>query len=609
MEQFDDQDVKQQKIKLSVWTKIFKVMIKRSKPLILLILSVVALSALDLIYPLMNRYAIDTFFGENPDFSTVWYFIGGYIAIALAFGFVVFAFIKMAGIVEVEVAYELRKQAFNKLQKLSYNYYDKTPAGWIVSRLTSDSRRLSAIISWGLVNGLWGILSMVGILGIMFFIKWQLALIIIVLVPIMFLISMFFRKRILKSYRDVRKTNSQITAAYNEGILGNKTSKTLVLEKNNYLEFTELTTTMKQKSIRAILYSSLFFPVLLITSYTAIVFILRLGGSMVINDILAASTLYLFISYTIQFFDPVMQLANILAELQQAQAAAERIIGLIDEEPQIIDSAEVTNTYGSLLNPKKENYLTLKGDVKFDNVTFSYLEDEIILKNFNLDIKAGMSVALVGSTGSGKSTIVNLVCRFYEPNSGHIYIDGVDYKEISIGNLRSNLGYVLQTPHLFNMSVLDNIRYGRQDASLEEVIEVAKIVGANDFIIKMENGYDTFVGEEGSLLSAGERQLISFARALLVNPRILVLDEATSSIDTKTEEAILTAIEKVMAGRTTFIVAHRLSTIKEVDKILVIDKGEIIEQGSHQELINLQGEYYNLYKNQFINEQILLSTK
>lgn len=609
MEQFDDQDVKQQKIKLSVWTKIFKVMIKRSKPLILLILSVVALSALDLIYPLMNRYAIDTFFGENPDFSTVWYFIGGYIAIALAFGFVVFAFIKMAGIVEVEVAYELRKQAFNKLQKLSYNYYDKTPAGWIVSRLTSDSRRLSAIISWGLVNGLWGILSMVGILGIMFFIKWQLALIIIVLVPIMFLISIFFRKRILKSYRDVRKTNSQITAAYNEGILGNKTSKTLVLEKNNYLEFTELTTTMKQKSIRAILYSSLFFPVLLITSYTAIVFILRLGGSMVINDILAASTLYLFISYTIQFFDPVMQLANILAELQQAQAAAERIIGLIDEEPQIIDSAQVAKTYGSLLNPKKENYLTLKGDVKFDNVTFSYLEDEIILKNFNLDIKAGMSVALVGSTGSGKSTIVNLVCRFYEPNSGHIYIDGVDYKEISIGNLRSNLGYVLQTPHLFNMSVLDNIRYGRQDASLEEVIEVAKIVGANDFIIKMENGYDTFVGEEGSLLSAGERQLISFARALLVNPRILVLDEATSSIDTKTEEAILSAIEKVMVGRTTFIVAHRLSTIKEVDKILVIDKGEIIEQGSHQELINLQGEYYSLYKNQFINEQILLSTK
>ena len=584
-------------------------MLKKKVPLIILIISSLFLAFFDILYPLLNSYAIKTFFGEVPDYTHKTTFIIVYITTAVMFGLVVFGFIKAAGTLEVEIGYELRKQAFNKVQVLSYNYFDKTPGGWIIARLTNDSRRLSGIVSWGTMEGVWSMATMLGALVVMFIIKWQLALIMLGLIGLIFLISIFFRRKILKEHREIRRTNSQITASYNEGIMGNKTSKTLVLERHNFEGFHNLADDMKRKSIRAVFYSSIFWPILIVVSYTGLMFILNIGGDMVIKDIIDVATLYLFVSYSLRFFDPVIALANILAELQQAQAAAERIVSLIEEEPQIVDLPEIKEKYGDILHLKVENYLEIKGNVSFKNVTFSYVKDEIILDNFNLEVKEGESIALVGATGSGKSTIVNLVCRFYEPTAGEILIDGNNYKNIALGNLRANLGYVLQTPHLLNMSVLDNIRYGRKDATLDEVISVSKAVGAHEFISKMENGYDTFVGEEGSLLSAGERQLISFARALLVDPKILVLDEATSSIDTETEKAILGAIEKVMKGRTTFIVAHRLSTIRNVSKILVIDKGKIIESGTHQELIDLKGQYYTLYKNQFIDEQVSKSVR
>ncbi|HPX71465.1 MAG TPA: ABC transporter ATP-binding protein [Acholeplasmataceae bacterium] len=609
MQNFDEHQEVHTKLDIRVWKKILKVMLQKKVPLIMLIVSSLLLAFFDVLYPLLNSYAIKTFFGETPNYSTKIPFIIVYVTSAVLFGVVVFGFIKAAGTLEVEIGYELRKQAFNKVQVLSYNYFDKTPAGWVIARLTNDSRRLSGIVSWGTMEGVWSMATMLGALVVMFIIKWQLALIMVGLIGLIFLISMFFRRKILKAHREIRRTNSKITASYNEGIMGNKTSKTLVLERHNYEGFHDLTDDMKRKSIRAVFYSSIFWPILIVVSYTGLMFILNIGGDMVIKNIIDVATLYLFVSYSLRFFDPVIALANILAELQQAQAAAERIISLIEEEPQIIDTPEIKEIYGDILHPKTENYLDIKGNVTFKNVTFSYVKDETILDNFNLDVKEGDSIALVGATGSGKSTIVNLVCRFYEPNEGEILIDGKNYKDISLGNLRSNLGYVLQTPHLFNMSVVDNIRYGKRDATLDDVIAVSKAVGAHEFISKMEHGYDTFVGEEGSLLSAGERQLISFARALLVDPKILVLDEATSSIDTETEKAILGAIEKVMKGRTTFIVAHRLSTIRNVSKILVIDKGKIIESGTHQELIDLQGEYYTLYKNQFIDEQVSKSVR
>ncbi|MGI6782006.1 MAG: ABC transporter ATP-binding protein [Acholeplasmataceae bacterium] len=609
MQNYDEHNEEIKKLNISVWEKIFRVMIQKKKPLFFLIISSILLACLDIVYPLMNSYAIKTYFSDNPDYSTGVAFIVLYIGLAATFGVVVFGFIRSAGTLEVEIGYELRKQAFNKVQVLSFNYFDKTPAGWIVARLTSDSRRLSTIVSWGLMDGIWGFGTMFGTLVVMFIIKWQLALIMIVMIGLIFLISVFFRKRILKAHREIRKTNSKITASYNEGIMGNKTSKTLVLERYNYDGFHNLTDDMKRKSIRAVFYSSIFWPILIVVSYTGLMFVLGIGGNMVIKNLIDVATLYLFVTYSLRFFDPIISLANILAELQQAQAAAERIVGLIEEEPQIIDTQEIKEKYGDILDPKEENYLDIKGKVTFKNVTFSYLPEEIVLKDFNLEVNEGDSIALVGATGSGKSTIVNLVCRFYEPNEGEILIDDINYKDISLGNLRASLGYVLQTPHLFNMSVFDNIRYGKQDATLNDVISVSKAVGAHEFIMKMEKGYDTLVGEEGALLSTGERQLVSFARALLVDPKILVLDEATSSIDTETEKAILGAIEKVMKGRTTFIVAHRLSTIRNVSKILVIDKGKIIESGTHQELIDLEGNYYQLYKNQFIDEQILKSTR
>lgn len=606
MNKFEERDFSSEKFSLNIWKKIFKLVLKRKTKLILMIIAVLGLVALDLVYPLMNKYALKTFF-EEGNFDTVNIFLIGYSLIAVGYGIIVFSFIKLAGDVEVEVGYEIRNEAFNKLQLLPFSYYDKTPAGWIMARLTSDSRRLASIISWGIVDMLWGMLTMIGILIILFFINWRLALIITVLLPVLMVVSIYFRKKILYAYRDVRKTNSKITASYNEGIMGNKTTKTLVLEDYNNKEFNDLCSSMRKDSIKAIIYSSIFFPVLLIISFVAMAFTIRIGGGMVLgigSIIITIDVLYIFISYTMQFFDPIMQVARILAELQQAQASAERIMSLIETDPDIFDTEEVINKYGTLLEPIRENWEELVGEIEFKNVDFRYIEGEDILRDFNLKIKAGTSVALVGSTGSGKSTIVNLVCRFYEPTSGKILIDGKDYKERSIGWLHENLGYVLQSPHLFNASVFDNIRYGKMHATLEEVKAAAKAVSADEFIEKLDNGYDTLVGEGGSRLSVGQRQLISFARAILADPKILILDEATSSIDTKTEETIQEVINKLLVGRTTFIVAHRLSTIIKSDLILVINNGKIIEQGTHSELLAKEGEYYQLYKNQFINESI-----
>ena len=604
---FEEKDFSDSKFSLGIWKKILKIVLKKKKNIRLMIISILGLTALDLIYPLFNSYAIKNFFSDEPDFTNVTIFLVLYGLIALGFGLTVYGFIKAAGYVEVEVGYEIRDEAFKKLQSLPFSYYDKTPSGWIMARLTSDSRRLASLLSWGIIDLLWSSLSMIGIITILYIVNWRLALVITGLFPILLIFSIYFRRKILFAYRDVRKTNSKITASYNEGIMGNKTTKTLVLEDMKNNEFDQLTSKMRKDSMRAVIYTSIYFPIILVLSFIAISLILRIGGGYIVNPGRVAfeiSLLYLFVSYTIQFFEPVMQLARVLAELQQAQASAERIMSLIETKADIYDSEEVIEKYGSLMNPKKENWETLNGDIEFDNVTFKYDEGETILKNFNLKVPKGRSVALVGETGSGKSTIVNLICRFYEPKEGVIKIDGHDYKNRSIGWLHDSLGYVLQTPHLFNGNIMENIRYGNLDATDEEVIAAAKAVSADSFINDFPEKYNTNVGEGGNKLSVGQRQLVSFARALLADPKILILDEATSSIDTKTEEIIQGVINKILKGRTSFIIAHRLSTIINADIILVIRDGEILEQGSHRELLDLRGEYYNLYKNQFINEAL-----
>jgi ATP-binding cassette subfamily B protein len=304
----------------------------------------------------------------------------------------------------------------------------------------------------------------------------------------------------------------------------------------------------------------------------------------------------------VQFFEPIRELARIFAEFQSAQASAERIFTMIETAPEIQDRTETVKRYGDIYHPKKENWPEMHGNISFQNVSFAYKEGEKVFSGFNLDVKAGETIALVGETGSGKSTIVNLACRFFEPTEGQILIDDVDYRNRSLLWLQSNLGYVLQTPHLFSGTLKDNIRYGRLDATDEEIINAAKLVNAHGFIMKMEQGYDNEVGEGGNRLSTGEKQLVSFARAILANPRIFVLDEATSSVDTETEQKIQEAIQKVLEGRTSFIIAHRLSTIRVADRILVIRQGTLAEEGNHHELLQHKGYYYRLYTNQFMEE-------
>ena len=598
---FEEQEYQNQKIDFGVWKKILKTVLTSRKNVIGMLVFVSLLSVFEAAYPILNKYAIDVFFTEK-NYDTFPIFAGLYVLNAIFFGLSVWGFIRFAGRVEVSTSYELRRQAYNKLQALPFSYFDRTPQGWVMARMTSDSRRLANIISWGLVDFLWGLLTMVIIMVVLFIYEWRLALIITALMPFLVTVAVYFRKKILNAFRESRKINSKITASYNEGFMGTKTTKSLVIEDKNNEEFEQLTFDLRKSNMRAIRFSAMFSPIMLVISYIGVTLTLYFGGNMVLLTILPLGTLYLFIDYTIRFFDPVMQLARILAEFQQAQASAERVVQLIETEVEIFDRPEVIEKYGSLFNPKKENWEELEGAVEFDNVTFKYNAGETVLKNFNLKVNAGQTVALVGHTGSGKSTIVNLISRFYEPTEGRILIDGLDYKDRSIGWLHSKLGYVLQSPHLFSGTVMENIRYGRLTATDEEVIEAAKVVNAHAFIEKLEKGYDNEVGEGGNKLSVGQKQLISFARAILAQPRLLILDEATSSIDTETEVLIQAAIDKLLLNRTSFVIAHRLSTIVSADLILVLEDGKIIESGSHRELLNQQGHYYNLYKNQFMKE-------
>jgi len=599
-----DEELDVSKFSIGVWKKIFKTILKRYDLLILMLISVIILAALDVITPFLISKTIKVFFGENPDYSLKFQYLFYYVIIAIGYMLVVYLFIYFAGKLEVFTGDEIRKEAFVHLQELSFSYYDKTQAGWIMARLTSDSRKLAEIISWSMLDLAWGLATMSGILIMLYITYWKLALIVTALVPFIFAFCVIYRQVILKAQRKVRKINSKITGSFNESFLGAKTTKTLVLEEKQNNSFRELCMDMKRNSVSAAMKSGIFYPTVLVLCYIGVGLTYRFGVESILNGAISIEVLYLFINYTTMFFDPIMNISRVIAEFQQAQASAERIVDLIETKPDIVDTKEVEELFGSILEPKYDQYPPLIGHIEFKNVSFSYTQKETVLKDFNLDVKPGMSVALVGSTGSGKSTIVNLLCRFYEPTKGEILIDGTNYKKRSIGWLHSNLGYVLQTPHLFNGTIKENVLYGKKDATEEEVMNALKTVKADEIVNKLEDGINTLVGEGGSKLSIGEKQLISFARAIIRDPKILVLDEATSSIDTETEVLIQDAISKVMKDRTTFIVAHRLSTIINSDLILVIMNGEIKEAGTHKELLALKGEYYNLYKNQFINDKM-----
>lgn len=563
------------------------------------------LAGVDIVVPLFQSYAIDHFITRNS-LNGIYPFAFIYIAVIIGQAVCVYVSVHAATTIEMNVGKDLKWAQFEHLQRLSFSYYNTTPVGYIHARVMSDTLKIAGMIAWGLVDMFWALIYVVGVFVIMFFLNAKLALLLLLIVPCIAVITVFFQNKILHWNRKVRRINSQITSSYNEGITGVKTSKSMVIEKHNEADFYHRTKDMNHAASRAAKLNAIYIPMILFFSSVAAAMVLARGGYMVQNDLIQLGTLSVFISYAVVIFEPIQQLARLLADLISCQANIERVMDLLAQEPNVTDRPDVVEKYGDAFEPKRENWEKIQGDIVFENVSFMYPDGkEYVLEHFNLHVPAGMNVAIVGETGAGKSTLVNLAGRFFEPTKGRILIDGVDYRERSQLWLHSQIGYVLQNPHLFSGTVKENIRYGRLDATDEEIIQAAKSVSADVVVGKLKDGYNSDVGESGGRLSTGEKQLISFARAILADPAIFVLDEATSSIDTGTEQLIQQATQRLLKGHTSFVIAHRLSTIRNADLILVVKDGKIIERGTHKELLAQKGYYHELYYKQFEEESAM----
>lgn len=557
---------------------------------------------IDVAFPLFQRYAIDSLVGEGRTDGLMLFGIS-YAALVVLQALTVVSFSRASMRLEMNFGRDLRRAQFVHLQKLSLSYYNATPVGYLLARTMNDTGRISGMIGWSVADLIWSVLYMAGSYIAMILLNWRLALPVLLVVPVLGLLTAYFQPKILRWNRQIRKLNSRITGAFNEGITGAKTSKTLVVEERNDKSFQDLTDEMERSGIRAARLSAVYVPLILFCGTVATALVLVQGGLLEREGVLLLGTLSAFFSYATGLFGPIQQTAQNLSEFISLQASLERVLSLLREEPQIKDRDEVIAAYGDVFHPKMDVWPALKGDITFEDVSFHYPDGaEDVISHFNLHIPAGTTVAIVGETGAGKSTLVNLACRFFEPTGGRVLIDGVDYRERSQLWLHSSLGYVLQTPHLFSGTIMENIRYGRLEAADEEVYAAARAVSADTVVEKLEKGYDTQVGEGGDRLSTGEKQLISFARAVLADPRIFVLDEATSSIDTETEQLIQKATAQLLKGRTSFLIAHRLSTIRQADLILVVKDGTIVEQGTHRTLLEQKGYYRTLYTKQFAEE-------
>ena len=600
----DDTVQNNKSFQLSTWKRLLPFLKPYRWLMLLLILTNIIISVVDVLLPLFQRYAVDHFI-EQRSLAGFQTFIAGYVVVivlqVLSFVFYTLSAMKM----EMHMGRDLKKACFVHLQTLSFSYYNVTPVGYILARVMSDTNKISAITAWDMVDILWALTYVLSAFISMAILDLRLALLVMIIVPIIAVLTTYFQKKILFWNRKVRAINSRLTGAYNEGIMGAKTSKTLVIEDKNTEEFSELTEEMRSASVRAAGLNALYIPLVMLASSAATAIVLVRGGDMVLEHGMLIGTLSAFTTYAVSIFEPIQQMARVLANIISVQPNIERVMGLLDQKPNIVDSPAVIEKYGDSFHPKKENWEEIRGDIEFDDVSFRYPDgEEEVLSNFSLKIPAGTTVAIVGETGAGKSTLVNLACRFFEPTGGRILIDGVDYRERSQLWLHSRLGYVLQNPHLFSGTVMENIRYGRLDATDEEVRAAAKAVSADTVVEHLENGYDSDVGEGGDKLSTGEKQLVSFARAVLADPAIFVLDEATSSIDTQTEQLIQNATLNLLKGRTSFLIAHRLSTIRQADLILVVKDGKIVEQGKHEELLKKGGYYHDLYSKQFQQEEM-----
>ena len=588
-----------------VWRGLMPFLRPYRKTIALVVVFNLLCALIDILLPLFQRYAIDHFIEEGTTEGMFGFGVAYFAAILLQALFVIL-FTRGSMRIEMYFGRDLKRACFVHLQTLSFSYYNVTPVGYIHSRVMSDTNRIATMTAWNLFDMLWSLAYVLGVFVAMLLLNVQLAMLIILVVPAIAALTWYFQNRILHWNRKVRKLNSKITGAFNEGITGAKTSKTLVIEEQNHRQFRELTEEMRASSVRAARLSAVYIPLVLFVSSAATAVVLARGGFLVGRDLLLLGTLSAFTSYAVGIFEPIQQFARNLADFISMQASMERVAGLLHEVPQVVDAPQVVEKYGDTFHPKRENWETIRGEITFEDVSFRYPDgDEDVLSHFSLHIPAGATVAIVGETGAGKSTLVNLACRFFEPTEGRILIDGVDYRERSQLWLHSSIGYVLQSPHLFSGTVMENIRYGRLEASEQEVRRAAEAVSADTVVNKLEQGYDSPVGEGGDRLSTGEKQLISFARAVLADPRIFVLDEATSSIDTETEQLIQNAIARLLEGRTSFLIAHRLSTIRHADVILVVKDGHIVEQGRHEELLRRQGYYHTLYSRQFAEEAAL----
>lgn len=587
---------------LRTWAKLLPFLKPYSKTMAVILITMLANAAIDIAYPLLSGYAVDTFVTPRQSQGVGWFALG-YMAVVLGQMTCTIVFARKALKVEMYLGRDLKKKLFTHLQTLSFAYYNTTPVGTIMARVMSDTNKIGGVFAWSLVDIFWSAAYVIGSMCVMLFLNWKLALLIIVVVPAIALLTLYFQKRILHINRQARKINAEITRHYNEGISGAKTSKTLVIEDKNTAAFQSVTGRMRRTMVQAVLLNAVYVPIIGFLTALAVAFVITGGGNMVLWGDIGIGELTVFMNFALGIADPVQTLARTISNFISTQANIERVSALMELKPQITDTPAVVEKYGTSFDPKRENWEPLVGHITFDDVTFRYPDGtENVLEHFNLDVPAGTTVAIVGETGAGKSTLVNLACRFFEPTGGRILIDGKDYRERSMLWLHSNIGYVLQTPHLFSGSVKENICYGRLDATDEEIVAAAKLVNAHDFITRMEHGYDSDVGEGGGQLSTGEKQLVSFARAVLANPKIFVLDEATASIDTKTEALIQEAISTMLTGRTSFLIAHRLSTIRKADMILVVRQGKIIERGTHQELMAQGGYYADLYNKQFETE-------
>ncbi len=602
MAYIDEQDY-DKPFSFQLWLKLAPFVKPYSKQLIIVGFLMMISAIIDASIPLFQKYALDTFIAKDTLDGLIPFTLI-YLGIIIFQIWVILVFSIKTMFVDLSVSKDMKRACFVKLQELSFTYYNTTPVGYTHTRIMIDTLKIAAIVAWTSVDLLWQAFYVLFIFIAMMLLNVKLGLIVITVIPILAVVTMFFQQRILLYNRKAKKVNSKITNAYNEGITGQKTLKTLVLENQSYDSFQVHSHDMYRASVKSSIMSAIYIPLILFISSIVMALVLSEGSALVSENLIHVGTLSVFVTYAISIFEPVQQIAKIFAEIISTGANIERVFDLLEQQPDITDSEEVIEKYGTVFSPKKENWEDISGDIEFKNVWFQYPDGhEYVLEDFSLKIKAGTTVAIVGETGAGKSTLVNLVCRFFEPSQGEILIDGINYKERSSLWLHSKIGYVLQNPHLFSGTVKDNILYGNLNATDEEVRIATESVSADTVINKLEKGYDSEVFESGDSLSTGEKQLISFARAVLTNPSIFVLDEATSSIDTQTEVLIQNAISHLLKNRTSFIIAHRLSTIKQADVILVVKNGKIIEQGSHLELLNQKGHYFHLYKNQFDEEQ------